>query len=596
MSETKKKTCPGCGQEYEPDGSDPSSGMMCPECWEREEKEGLPSLQRTHENAAKLTETFKDIRLETFKDIRRIFKIDKAGLPPEMIRWADDFEAKAVAEVEAVNPNNEVWTPEKLSKLSNILLRAVERYSQEFTARFKSFTEAVEREQYPRPPDRLTGAFTAGIAGALTPKERETIGGPELVLVSLQSTEKIKRREVTFRLPLDDRDKINNLLVWLNTDSPPEEIKKHVQEITAGLSPEQVNEAAREHLARVNQELAQLVGPRGLQLYRGLQRELYFNRINDIAHRSPLSAGGGLTFFVDEDRLLKAFYPGKNYRRTEHVQELQKLLARLTSGNIKVNTLQLFQDGKDLVEIRVNSPLFQQGAEIEITRIPEGKREQAETRRGTWLTIPEGALALFTWADTNFHAWGDPEFLAMDIATKRPYAVAAEDWIEEQLNIGWHCHGEKRAWSLDTILRELNLKDQYLYPNGDTSKKPLPRFKRNAWIRRFIGDLLWIFDKKYKRGLWKSALIKDPPSGRFMMITNFLKWLNTPAGKRALRIKGANTQGDAIEGALRFILQVKIGPEHKLNTRHKVTAEVRKKRAAAKKRRGRSKKRAAGRT
>lgn len=135
MSETKKKTCMNCRREYEPGGDYSGHEVMCPECWG---KEGLIFLQETYQTAADLK--------NAFKDIRQSFKIDKTGLPPKMSRWAEDFEAKVIAEAEAVNPNNEVWTPERLSKLTGILLRAIDRYSKEL-ARSQKEVARLRRQQ-----------------------------------------------------------------------------------------------------------------------------------------------------------------------------------------------------------------------------------------------------------------------------------------------------------------------------------------------------------------------------------------------------------------------------------------------------------------
>lgn len=582
--EPPRLKCGKCGKDYPPwdlIAFGHPARQLCPGCWIRV----VPKEVR--DQAFKmLTHT----ELETYT-----YKVPKDGANEEERKKLEEIEREINKTINDLRKLDGDITVDDVDPSAPRFLEIISGYLFQLEAlrqgQIKRQQEEIERllqaqalEQFPRPPDHLTGGFT----GALVPVEKQIYRGTSINLVTLRSTEKIQRRKIDFLLPYDGEAKIHNLLAWLETDTPAGEIKQKVQEIIKDLPPEKIQEAARKYQTQAIQKLGQLLSPRGLCLYRALQRELHLSHLSGKVHKIP---GVGMMFFCDEDRILKVLYPRGKHRKTERVQEYEKLLYRMTSGQIMVDTLQVIPDGKNELEIKVSSPLFMRAADVEITKIPNGKRELAETQRGAWLQIPEGALRLFDYGKTSWHAWGDPAFLAMDIGVKKPYGRLAEDWIEEQLQVGWSSHQGKQAWSLNTILDDLGLRDQYLYPDGDRSKDPWPAWRRNAWIKKLLREVLWVFKNKQKRELWKTTLIRDPDAknSHYSTIPNFLAWLNTPEGKRTLRKDLANNTGEVIQGALRFVLQVEIGPKHKLNQRHKITAEAREKRTAARRRKARAK-------
>ncbi len=557
------------------------SRPLCPDCWLKV----VP--KEIHEQA------FKMLTPEELK--KYTFKVNKDGADQVERRKLEEIEQRinellnSIREITGDGPEaREEFTRRELEVIGGYLFQ-LEGIRQGQIRRQQEEIERLRREQegeqYPRPPDRFAGLFKPT---ALVPVEKQAYQKTVFCLVSLRSTSRIKKREISLYLPIDDRAKMENLLVWLESDRPPAEIKQQAQGLIQSLSPDKIRETARKYQAQAIQKLGQFLSPRGLCLYRALQRELYLNSLDRRTQDIP---GLGRVFFCDEDRILKVLYPGRNYRRTEHVQEYQKLLHPMTSGEIVVDSFQIVPDGKSETEIKVSSALFVRAGDIEITKISAGKREQAGTRRGTWLIIPEGALQLFDYGRTNWHAWGDPVFLAMDIGVRRPYGKLAEDWIEDQLQIGWSQRQGKQAWSLNFLLDDLGLRDHYTFPDGDKTLTPRPVFRRNEWIRKVLQEVLWVFKSKQKRGLWKTALLRDPDAhnSQYMTIPNFLAWLKTAEGKQALKKTVASNKGEGIQGALRFVLQVEIGPNHKLNQRHRITAEEREKRIAAQRRKARGK-------
>jgi len=180
----------------------------------------------------------------------------------------------------------------------------------------------------------------------------------------------------------------------------------------------------------------------------------------------------------------------------------------------------------------------------------------------------------------------------MSVARECPYGLAVADHIEDQLNIGWSQKQGTYEARLNTILEELNLKEQYLYSYAGKDKTTLPRWRRNAWIKRLLKQILWTFDVNYKQGLWKTAFLQGPGGGQYRTIPHYIEWLKTPEGRRALRATYTNRDGEQVEGALWTKLKVEIGDKHKLNIlRHRTSPEVRQKRKAAAARRARKKER-----
>jgi len=446
-----------------------------------------------------------------------------------------------------------------------------------------------EMEQYPRTPDRMAGAFAPGITGALIPTENKVYKRTRISWITLRSTQKIKERSINWLLPLDDTAKIHNILAWLDTASTNEEVKDQVKNLLKGLDQDGIKRLANEHQAKASREMAKLLHPRGLCLHRALQREYSLSVKDGTYHEKP---GLGVDFFCSEERILNILYPGPRSKRTEHVEEFNQIMNRMTSELMDVQAVHLIQDGKNTIKIKTSGRLYQKIKEVEVTRIPEGKREEAETQRGVWIHISEEAMNLFNYGNTKWHAWGDPVFLSMSVARTKPKAVLVQDWIDEQLNIGWSQYQGKQAWTLNNILDDLALKNQYLYPDGDPSKEPWPVYRRNDWLRKLLKELLWTYNSKSERGLWETALIQDPDTknNHYKTIPNFIDWLKTPEGKQSLKKKKTNHKGEPIVGALRYMFQVEIGPEHKLNNRIKITDGERGQRNAAKKRKTRAKK------
>lgn len=438
--------------------------------------------------------------------------------------------------------------------------------------------------------DKLTGLFSLGLSTALVPTGQPTADGQEKwTLITLPGTGKIPKRAVERYIPLEKQERLHNLraIVEGRVSTPQE--RKDAWDYLQGLSKEERDKHLAELSQNAIQKLADLWGPRGLALYRALQRELWMSKKTGHHHKVPTL---GDIFFCSEDRILRVLYPGGNYQRTEHVREYRALLDRITSKDNWIDSSQFVYDGKSNIEIKVSGPPLSIAGEIELKDITTNK----PMGRGAWLIIKEAVRSLFDFGGTNWHAWGDVQFLSMERAIKMPTGTLIQDWIENKLQIDWNTRNRdleqgqgKGKYTLDTILADIGRRDHYLYPEGDISQKPRPAFRKNALIKGLLNELDKVSKIKEKSGLWSPVLIKDPDAKdkRFKPIPDFLKWLKNPEGRKALKLNRVNHHGENVQGGLRFVLYFKIGPAHNLNKRHTLTPKEKEKRIAARRRRGR---------
>ena len=589
----KQKTCENCGKAFAP--ADGLIEGLCKECSIKvvtvstieAALKGLPDPRE-------LADALNDLPGGPLKaganmdfaclldSLRRSF--NTKPLPLHMAKWADDYAERVKQQLKEKGLDTQPLPPEFYWTLLHSLFKNLIKSLKEIDR----LREERELEQFPRAPDRMTGVFSAGIAttkGILIPVESKSDMRVKLSWVTLRTTQAIKAREINWLLPLDNTAKIQNILAWLDTAATDKNASDRAKQLLKDLDQEGITKLAKEFQAKASKEMAKILSPRGLCLYRSIQREFYHSKIEGAYYEKP---GLGVDFFCDETRMLNMLYPGKRPKK----EEFYKLLDRMTSGLMDITITHLIQVGKDEVVIKTTGPLYQKIQEIEVTRIPEGRREEAETRRGVWLHMSDGARKIFSYGDTGWHTWTDTLLYSMDTGVKKQYGLQSQDWIDEQLHIGWSNHQGKQSWSLNTILDDINLKNQYLYTDGDSSRKPRPGYRRNDWIRKFFRELLWIYNSKRKRGLWKTALLRDPDikNSHYQTIPHFLEYLNTPEGKQALKKTKINHAGDPITGALRFIFQVEIGPKHGLNKRIRITDEDRAKRIADGRRKKRAKK------
>ena len=311
----------------------------------------------------------------------------------------------------------------------------------------------------------------------------------------------------------------------------------------------------------ISRDMATLLSPRGLCFLRAVQREMAISIASGTLWETE---DLGRIFLYNPTRVMGSLYAsrdgGCSFSKRDRDQH-DRFLRLLTSPNISFESQQELQEGDCT---RTYGPLFKMLSESEISRLPDEIRETMEESGGQCipLCLPRGAADFFTAGGRFYRAWGDTGLLRMDLAVAHPYGVLVQDFAEEQLNTGWSRYGGRGEWSLNRILGELGLRDHFLCFGGDPGR-PKPQYRKNRWVRRLIRDLEWVSRYKVERGLWAPVGVKDSHFHRdYMGIPDFMQWMRTPAGKRALRIRRRGK-----DGALRFMIRVEAGNRHELRLR-----------------------------
>jgi hypothetical protein len=306
-------------------------------------------------------------------------------------------------------------------------------------------------------------------------------------------------------------------------------------------------------------EVSDLLGPSGLIMIRVVESQIHESKKRGLCKETD----DGIQFICDENQVLKSLYPQGYHRRPERVQEWRKYLARMTSPGLEIDWAQAIEINGKPHKIVAHGPLFV----LEDTRDVETDDGEI-LARATILKIPKRSLPLFTMGEKDWHAWGNKKLLAKELVRRNPEGVLAVDWLEHQFTIGLRSHKKKRRFTLDSILNGTGRKHHYLYTTGEISSKPRTGFKLNAMVKQFLKELDNLAKINEKDKFWKSVLIKPnlkAGDSLFKTIPDFLGWLNTTEGKKALR-NNKKKGGILIPGPFQFAIQVELGPAHMLNT------------------------------
>ncbi len=363
-----------------------------------------------------------------------------------------------------------------------------------------------ERQFY-RTTDRVGGLFSPlsrgkGGARSESPKMQpgDALHEARVTYVALRETPGLKRREISYRLPLYPETLAD---AFLHASNPTEKAE-HREALVARLKSEpaeveKILSYLRQHwMGTVYDNL----GPRGLSFYRiGYQRE--FARSRQAGQVEEL-ADGGVVFYIVAQEVLDTLYArqhdarggelkARTQPRARAREELAQFVRFMSGPGLEVRRELVFAPGKrNERTVSSEGPPLVVLEEIKETRRVKGKGTQVATL-GWKVYTPAAARTLLEMPNRH-GTYQDERWLELERVKRHPHGALVADFLDEQLGIGWGRNGSTWRGPLSQVLAEAGLLREY-------EGRPVKR--RNEWLRSaLLPDLVELAKDKKERGLF----------------------------------------------------------------------------------------------